>query len=41
LKSSQSILEFYQSRRDLVSMEGPSRRLPQLYTNGANCRFAG
>jgi uncharacterized protein (DUF2336 family) len=33
LKSSQSILEFYQSRRDLVSMEGPSRRLPQLYTN--------
>ena len=33
LKSSQSILEFYQSRRDLVSMEDPSRRLPQLYTN--------
>jgi hypothetical protein len=33
LKSSRSILEFYQSRRDLVSMEDSSRRLPQLYTN--------
>jgi uncharacterized protein (DUF2336 family) len=30
LKSSQSVLEFYQSRRDLVS-EDCSRRLPQLY----------
>jgi hypothetical protein len=33
LKSSRSVLEFYRSRRDLVSMDDPSRRLPRLYAN--------
>ena len=33
LESSRSILEFYQSRKDLVSVDDPSRRLPQLHTN--------
>jgi hypothetical protein len=33
LESSRSILEFYQSRKDLVPVEDPSRRLPQLHTN--------
>jgi len=32
-KTSQSILEFYQSRKALLSTEEPSRRLPQLHAN--------
>lgn len=33
LESSRSVLEFYQSRKDLVPVEEPSRRLPQLHTH--------
>jgi uncharacterized protein (DUF2336 family) len=33
LKTSQSVLEFYQSRKAQLSTEEPSRRLPQLHAN--------
>jgi uncharacterized protein (DUF2336 family) len=33
LKTSQSVLEFYQSRKAQLSSEEPSRRLPQLHAN--------